>query len=302
VGYRLLSGRLPFEDDSVHTVIYKHVFEVPPPISSIRADIPPFLATAIHRALEKDPDDRFPTMEGFATAVWPENPVTPTDRISAATTPIRRSTPSTDAPTEISQPTATVGRPRPRVRKRRVWPAVAAAMVLLLGGGAAFVGLTPTGHDLLERATRLATRSGEPAGGPIGTPVQPESAMVLSAAESALAASTASDSGAAPADTQPTPVRQSPPVEVPARRTSPPVERTPPAPQVGYLTIDATPHGLLVVDGREIRDTPVIRLELARGEHVVEIRREGFQLFRERMMITTGNETRKRVTLVPEGM
>ncbi|MDH3292554.1 MAG: protein kinase [Gemmatimonadota bacterium] len=302
VGYRLLSGRLPFEDDSVHTVIYKQVFEVPPPIQTVRADIPAFLASAIHRALEKDPDDRFPTMEAFATAVWPENPVTPTDRISAATTRTRRSTPSTDAPTEISQPTATVGRPRPRPRKRRIWPAIAAALVLVLGGGAAFVGLTPTGHDLLERATRLATRSGQPTGGPGGAPAQPESAMVLAAAESMAAQLTATDTGAAPADTQPTPVRQSPPVQEPARRPSRPVERIPPAPQVGYLSIDATPSGLLVVDGREIRDTPVIRLELARGEHVVEIRREGFQTFNERMMITTGNETRKRVTLVPEGM
>jgi hypothetical protein len=126
--------------------------------------------------------------------------------------------------------------------------------------------------------------------------------MVLTAAESTLAASTVTDSAAAPADTQAAPVRQSSPVQQPVRRPSRPVERTPPAPQVGYLSIDATPHGLLVVDGREIRDTPVIRLELARGEHVVEIRREGFQTFRERMMITTGNETRKRITLVPEGM
>ncbi len=301
VGYRLLSGRLPFEDDSVHTVIYKHVFEVPPPIRTVRQDIPAFLATAIHRALEKDPDDRFPTMEAFATGVWPENPVTPTDRISAATTPIRRSTPSTDAPTEISQPTATVGRPRAPARKRRRWPAVAAALVLLLGGGAAFVGLTPTGHDLLERATQLATRSGEPTGDPSGAAAQPESAMVLAAAES-TAALTVLDTVTPPADTEATPVRQSPPIQTPVRRPSPPVERAPPTPQVGYLTIDATPHGLLVVDGREIRDTPVIRLELPRGEHVVEIRREGFQLFRERMMITTGNETRKRVTLVPEGL
>jgi hypothetical protein len=93
-----------------------------------------------------------------------------------------------------------------------------------------------------------------------------------------------------PQPPRPQPTRQDPP-----RSTQPAV------PRVGYLTIDASPSGLLIVDGREIRDTPVFRFELAVGEHRIEIRREGYVTFQELMGITIGNETRKRVTLVPEG-
>src|SRR5438045_6653295 len=34
-----------------------------------------FPYTTLFRSLSKDPDLRFPTMEDFATAVWPEQPV-----------------------------------------------------------------------------------------------------------------------------------------------------------------------------------------------------------------------------------
>jgi hypothetical protein len=84
---------------------------------------------------------------------------------------------------------------------------------------------------------------------------------------------------------------------------TPPVTRNPvPAvPQTGFLTIDATPSGNVFVDGREIDYTPQIKLELAAGEHLVEVRREGYKPYRERILITVGNETRKSVQLHPEG-
>src|SRR2546425_10293895 len=75
VGYRMVTGLLPFSGDSVHTILYKHIFEEAPRTSQARAGIPLFLSDAIARALAKEPDQRFPTMEDFATAVWPEQPV-----------------------------------------------------------------------------------------------------------------------------------------------------------------------------------------------------------------------------------
>jgi len=75
VGYRMITAELPFSGDSVHTVLYKQIFEEAPLASSKNAAVPPFLATAVARAMSKDPDLRFPTMEDFATAVWPEQPV-----------------------------------------------------------------------------------------------------------------------------------------------------------------------------------------------------------------------------------
>src|SRR5256886_2863318 len=74
VGYRMITGELPYTGDSVHTILYKHIFEEVPSAAAKRSDTPQFLTAAITRALSKEPDQRFPTMEEFATAVWPEQP------------------------------------------------------------------------------------------------------------------------------------------------------------------------------------------------------------------------------------
>jgi serine/threonine-protein kinase len=77
VGYRMVTGQLPFSGDSVHTILYKHIFEEPPQVKSIRVDVPDFLSQAIARSMAKEPAQRYATMEEMATALWPEQPVTP---------------------------------------------------------------------------------------------------------------------------------------------------------------------------------------------------------------------------------
>jgi len=77
VGYRMVTGQLPFSGDSVHTILYKHIFEEAPQVQSIRADVPDFLSQSIARAMAKEPAQRYATMEELATALWPEQPVTP---------------------------------------------------------------------------------------------------------------------------------------------------------------------------------------------------------------------------------
>ncbi|MFQ5810650.1 MAG: serine/threonine-protein kinase, partial [Armatimonadota bacterium] len=127
VGYRMLAGRLPFDDQSVHTVIYKHIFEDPPPLTSFRSDVPADLAKALHKAMAKDPDHRFPTMEEFATAVWPEHPVARPS--GSAAFPTRPVVSSIDAAVTEVTPT-----PAPSKRGRRA--AAAGITLLLLGAGA----------------------------------------------------------------------------------------------------------------------------------------------------------------------
>src|SRR5207247_7838832 len=55
VGYRMITGELPYTGDSVHTILYKHIFEEVPRAASKRGDTPAFLTTAISRALSKMP-------------------------------------------------------------------------------------------------------------------------------------------------------------------------------------------------------------------------------------------------------
>src|SRR5207237_875243 len=51
VGYRMITAELPFSGDSVHTIIYKHIYEEPPLASTKRPGIPASLTMAISRAL-----------------------------------------------------------------------------------------------------------------------------------------------------------------------------------------------------------------------------------------------------------
>ena len=64
--YELLTGEVPFHGDNLVAVAMKHVTERPPNLLDQRADIPPRVAQAVERALEKDPAQRFPSMDAFA--------------------------------------------------------------------------------------------------------------------------------------------------------------------------------------------------------------------------------------------
>jgi serine/threonine protein kinase len=72
VGYRALTGKLPFEGDA-HSILYQQVHEPPPSLIERRADTPPDLRIAIERGLAKEPKSRFPNMEEFAAWVSGEH-------------------------------------------------------------------------------------------------------------------------------------------------------------------------------------------------------------------------------------
>ncbi len=133
VGYRMITAELPFSGDSVHTIIYKHIYEEPPLASTKRAGIPGALTVAISRALAKEPDQRFPTMEDFATAVWPEQPVASPARSRGAARPRARAT--ADAPTEITgAPTTPLPAAKSRKPRSRA-PALIGLVVVAAGVG-----------------------------------------------------------------------------------------------------------------------------------------------------------------------
>ena len=67
--YRLMTGVLPFEGDSVISVAYKIAQAEPPPIEKLRAGIPLSLRRAVDRALRKQPEKRFQSGEEFAQAL-----------------------------------------------------------------------------------------------------------------------------------------------------------------------------------------------------------------------------------------
>jgi serine/threonine-protein kinase len=117
VGHHILTGKQPF-DGSSHSILYKHVFEPPPRIFEIRPDAPADLCAALDRALSKEPERRFPSMEEFAAAVSGDR-TGPRTVVSAAVKPIKAQS-------------AAAGKPRQhRLLQRSL---IAGALCAVLGG------------------------------------------------------------------------------------------------------------------------------------------------------------------------
>jgi serine/threonine protein kinase len=66
--YHCLTGELPFARDTDVAVIYAHLSEEPPRLSSVRPELPGGLDAVIAKALEKAPDRRFQTCADLMSA------------------------------------------------------------------------------------------------------------------------------------------------------------------------------------------------------------------------------------------
>jgi eukaryotic-like serine/threonine-protein kinase len=69
VTYQLLSGRLPYDAQSLTELALKQQREVPALLHTLVADVPPELATAVQRALQLDPRDRYATADAMREAL-----------------------------------------------------------------------------------------------------------------------------------------------------------------------------------------------------------------------------------------
>jgi eukaryotic-like serine/threonine-protein kinase len=125
--FELLTGRVPFPGETFVTVAMRHVTEPPPSVLELRPECPPRVAGAVARALEKDPADRFPTMDAFAA------------ELEACLAELES---ESDAETTLVRPAPPVRRRRaaPPARRPR-WPLllVAAGLLLLAAAVAAVV-------------------------------------------------------------------------------------------------------------------------------------------------------------------
>jgi serine/threonine-protein kinase len=67
--YQMLTGHLPFEGDSMITVVYKIANTDAPTLDALRPDLPLSLRRVIARALKKAPEKRYQSGEQFAQAL-----------------------------------------------------------------------------------------------------------------------------------------------------------------------------------------------------------------------------------------
>lgn len=68
VGYELLTGNPPFTGNGVATQ-WAHIQDVPRPLTELRPDCPPDLASAIMRMIAKDPNERWPALRDAVPSI-----------------------------------------------------------------------------------------------------------------------------------------------------------------------------------------------------------------------------------------
>jgi serine/threonine-protein kinase len=84
MGYRMVTGTHPFEAETTRALLYKQVFETPPPAADRAPDVPLDLSDALQRGMAKEPADRYPTIEAFSAAVLTPRPDTASQPIATA--------------------------------------------------------------------------------------------------------------------------------------------------------------------------------------------------------------------------
>jgi eukaryotic-like serine/threonine-protein kinase len=127
--FELLTGSPPFSGSSFVDVAMQHIHAPPPSLLEQRPDVPPRIAAAVERALAKDPDDRFPSMDAF---------------VAELRACLARPEPAAEGATTVLPKVAPARRrPRPRRRTGLAVPIAAgltivagvAALLVFVGGG-----------------------------------------------------------------------------------------------------------------------------------------------------------------------
>ncbi|MCU0686329.1 MAG: protein kinase [Polyangiaceae bacterium] len=186
--YELLSGRVPFEGNSVPHVLALVLTAEPPPLRSARADVPEALEAAVARCLERDAEKRPADVAELAALLAPfggPGALSSAARVRAMLAAGPRSAPSRRTPIGEPPPgskaasTASAGLETldaappsaPRARLRAAWFAGAALVAGLAwlgwGGGrapwstspAATAGFVPTAPPLRSVSTSLPSAS-----------------------------------------------------------------------------------------------------------------------------------------------
>lgn len=131
--YEMLSGELPFKAEVPTAMLYQHVYEPPRPLEEVTPDVPPSLAAAVARLLEKDPAARYQTAEEVI------------DELGRVRESLHKSAAALEPTRPMEQPTVTTVKPQSaadreapqpgkarRGRRKLVLTALAACLVLIV--------------------------------------------------------------------------------------------------------------------------------------------------------------------------
>lgn len=85
VVYEWLCGDPPFHGTQIE-ITSQHLHAPPPPIYAQGVNIPPAVEAVVMKALAKQPEDRFPSVQDFALSLWNSNPQQQTNRRNSSNT------------------------------------------------------------------------------------------------------------------------------------------------------------------------------------------------------------------------
>jgi len=273
VAYEALTGKRPFQGDSITAIIYRIVHEAAPPPRSYNDDLPPHHDEVFRRALAKEPANRFPTAQSLVAALSGEELILPEELLEplgAASTQGR----SGELTTHLlkRRPDGTIDEDEAPTRRWLPWAVLTAALLVV---GAEVVALRkggPLPAAVLRRAPaaleglRIETR---PPGASVwmdGRAVG-ETPLVIKDLRPGAHQVRLSLEGHAPAELG---------FEVQEGTTAVPLSFIMP-PLLAPAEIRSDPAAATVsVDNKVIGLTPIQKLSLNPGPHEIRIERTGF--------------------------
>jgi serine/threonine-protein kinase len=173
--FEMIAGRPPFIAEGVGELFAKHMLEDPPQVTEFAPSTPPHMAAAIMKALAKEPDARFQSMEEFRKALVGEIKVTAPR--PATVIPGSRRGPSTMVQTMSPKASTTLSSASSEIDDSFDRPVRSKRWVFIGGGAAAVVAVafllmpksTPT-PAVAPPVAPVATTAPPPA--PVAPPVK----------------------------------------------------------------------------------------------------------------------------------
>ena len=292
LAYEVITGRRPFEGDSITAVMYRVVNEDPPPPRQWDFDLPASYDTIFRRALSKAPADRYPDAASLVAALQMKDIESELDALTELVPPEGPAphasvgvAPLSPGALETADLRDDPGAARRRRAARKTWAWVAVGALLVLAAGA-----STYLREKVPVAPAAATRVGpatfrveaEPAGArvwvdevavgpaPIALPVSGGRHKVRVAVE-----------GYAPAELS---------LDI-AAGTAPPPLRFVLEPVTVRLSVTSEPNEATVrVDGTIIGVAPIAAVTILPGRHEVLVEKRGFASFIQRIEGAAGEE------------
>jgi tRNA A-37 threonylcarbamoyl transferase component Bud32/tetratricopeptide (TPR) repeat protein len=138
--YELLVGQVPFTADTPYAIVHDHIFTPLPMPRELNPDVPESIERVLLKALAKEADDRFQSVETLIAAL--ENALEPSAQGRTADT-ITVPPPSTVSPPAAPPEEPKKAKPRPKKKRQWLWIAAALAAILCIGAFLCFFVVVP---------------------------------------------------------------------------------------------------------------------------------------------------------------